>query len=105
MSTPEEQRDIRDRVLADFFTQALGADIVSRIPTLKRDDVVRLLLDHMGVDGMLEAISPAFRQALCTKLPGKPKTFKREHAMQTGIDVAGKPIFALQERGNRSRTH
>jgi hypothetical protein len=105
MSTRKEQQEIRGEVLADFFAESSSNYTADLIPAAKRANVVRVLLDAIGVDGMLTAISPEFRQALCAKLPGKPKKFKTERAVQTGTDATGKPVFTLKGRGNRSQVH
>lgn len=102
MSTPEEQQGIRDRVLADFFAQATGAHIAALIPTTKHADVVRPLLDQLGVDAMLQAMSLEFGRRLRAKLPRKAKPFKTEHAVKT-TDATGKATYALKGRGSRSR--
>jgi hypothetical protein len=102
MSTPEEQQSIRDRVLADFFAQAAGAHIAALIPAPKHADVVRPLLDQLGVDAMLQAMSSEFGRQLRAKLPRKAKPFKTEHAVKTA-DANGKATYALKGRGSRSR--
>ena len=93
VSTTEEKRPLVERVLADFFADT-GA--------------VRTFLDRLGVDGMREAMSEEFGAELRARfraaLPD-PKRFKTEHAVRIGIDETGKPIFALQGRGSRSRAH
>jgi hypothetical protein len=102
MSTLEEQQGIRDRVLADFFAQATGAHIAALIPTLKHADVVRPLLDQLGVDGMLQAMSLEFGRRLRAKLPRTTRPFKTAHAVKT-TDANGKATYALKGRGSRSR--
>ena len=108
MSTPEEQQVIRDRVLADFFAQAAGAHIAALIPTTKRADVVRPLLDQLGVDGMLQAMSSEFGRRLRAKVPApkrKPTKLKfKTMQMVKTTAASGEPVFA-QPRGNRSRAH
>jgi hypothetical protein len=112
MSTPEEQQSIRDRVLADFFAQATGADIAALIPTIKRAEVVRFLLDQLGVDAMLQAMSAEFGHQLRAKLQRKAKPFKAASARKAkpfktaNAVITGKETYAFQQgRGGRSRAH
>jgi hypothetical protein len=102
MSLPEERQGIRNAVLTDFFAQASGAHIAAFIPATKHAEVVRFLLDQLGVDGMLQAMSLEFGRRLRAKLPRKAKPFKTEHAVRT-TDANGKSTYALKGRGSRSR--
>lgn len=53
---------------------------------------------------MRAAMSAEFGAQLRAAMPS-PKNFKTEHAVQTGRDAAGKPIFTLEGRGGRSKAH
>jgi hypothetical protein len=109
-STPEERQLIADRVLEQFFAAAEGADILEHIPADRRTEVVRAILDQLGVDGMRAAMSPEFGQQLRAAVPkhkpdtsNKPgKKFKTMRMEPTGTDASGNPVFA-QVRGNRSQ--
>jgi hypothetical protein len=104
-SSPEDRETIRALVLEEYFLIAGGNNILQRIRDAKRDDtVIADFLDALSVDGMRKAMSSEFGAQLRTAMPSLKK-FKTEHAVQTGVDKNGKPIFALQGRGGRSQVH
>jgi hypothetical protein len=103
-ATPGERDAISDLVLEQYLTTASGEDLHDRIRAARRKEVIGALLDRLGVDGLRKVMSPDFGAQLRAAVP-HIKTFKTEHAVQTGIDASGKPIFALQRRGGRSRAH
>jgi hypothetical protein len=71
----EEQRLFGDLVLEQFFAEADGGDILARIPTGRRADVIRDFLDALGVSGMCAVMSAEFGAALRERVP-KPKPGK-----------------------------
>jgi hypothetical protein len=102
---PGLRAQVCDLALDEFFTLVSGDNILKRIRAAKRNDtMIADFLDALGVDGLHKVVSAKFAQQLRATIPGS-KTFKTETAVQCGMDASGKPIFALEGRGGRSRTH
>ena len=100
--TPEEQQLIRDLVLNEFFAEAAGADLFERIPGHRLAEVVAAFLDRLGLNGLRQMMSPEFGAQLRSAKPHL-KGFKTLHAVESGRDASGKPIFTPQGRGGRSK--
>jgi hypothetical protein len=70
-----DEKILRDLMLEEFFAQASGADIFSRIPAARLDEVIATFLDRLTVQGMCKAMSPEFRAQLRARLPLKRKPY------------------------------
>lgn len=87
-ATPEEAQIVRGLILEEFFARASGTEMHGNIPVSRRVEMVRDLLDHIGVEGMLTAMSPEFGQQLRARMPapknGKPgKSFNKTRVRAT----------------------
>jgi hypothetical protein len=100
-SSPEDRAAIRDLVLEDYFALADGRNFLSRIHGVKRDVVIRDLLDALGVDGMLQAMSPEFGAQLRAKVPAIKPKFKT--TIQAERTASGE--FTVHPHGKRSGLH
>jgi hypothetical protein len=72
---PEGCAFVRDLLLEEYFDTVSGGDLYDRIPTARRAEVMRALLDRLGVAGMLQAMSGQFGQELRARVPA-PKRRK-----------------------------
>ena len=101
-STPEERQLIGDLVLEEYFARASGPNVLERIPAGRRTEVMRSLLDQLGVDGMRAAMSPEFGQQLRAAVP-KHKSGKSDKPGKPFNKTITLTANSAQPRGNPSR--
>jgi hypothetical protein len=93
-------------VLEDYFALADGRNFLSRIRGAKRDVVIRDFLDALGVDGVLQAMSPEFGAQLRDRVPApkaKSPQLKFNKTMQATKTASGE--FSVHPHGKRPVTH
>lgn len=79
---PQEREQLRDIVIAEYFTSAAGADILLRIPADNRKEL-RDLLDQLTVDGLCGIMSDDFRRKLENRGSVKRRTINLRASSST----------------------